>query len=209
MNATSVARLGRHAITVAAALLAILLTGCTVPPDSFTTPASDPPASPATQTPPSVQLGLPRSEPTTLDIPTIGVHSSLVTLGLNPDQTVQVPPVTTPMQAGWYEYGPTPGEIGPAVILGHVDGNKHPGVFYRLHELSAGAEVRVTRTDGRTITFQVQRIQQTTKETFPTHTVYDDTTDAELRLITCGGAFNRTTHNYLDNIIIYATMLPR
>jgi LPXTG-site transpeptidase (sortase) family protein len=143
-----------------------------------------------------------------MDIPSIGVHSALVSLGLNPDRTVQVPPVTTPMQAGWYKYGPTPGEIGPAVILGHVDGNKQPGVFYRLHELAVGAEVRVRREDGRTITFQVRRTEQVAKDTFPTDTVYADTSEAELRLITCGGTFNRTTHSYLDNIIIYATMLP-
>jgi len=143
-----------------------------------------------------------------VDIPAIAVHSSLVALGLNPDQTVQVPPVGTPMQAGWYEYGPTPGEIGPAVILGHVDGNHQPGVFYRLRELAVGAEVRITRADGHTITFQVRRTVQVAKDAFPTDAVYADTTEAELRLITCGGAFNPATHNYLDNIIIYATKLP-
>jgi sortase (surface protein transpeptidase) len=190
---------------VAAALLTITLASCGSPPDSIFPATGRVPSSP-TQSSPSSQPGLPRSEPTTLDIPAIAVHSELVALGLNPDQTVRVPPVSTPMQAGWYEHGPTPGEIGPAVILGHVDGTNQPGVFYRLHELAAGAEVRVMRKDGSTAVFEVRRVEQVAKDAFPTGAVYADTTDAELRLITCGGAFNRTTGHYLDNLIIYATM---
>src|SRR5215217_3837183 len=94
----------------------------------------------STQRPSSPQTvaAMAKSEPTEVDIPKIGAHSTLVPLGLNPDNTVQVPPVSQPMQAGWYSYGPTPGEAGPAVILGHVDGNKNAGIFYRLKELSPG-----------------------------------------------------------------------
>ncbi|GAB3888680.1 hypothetical protein GCM10029964_056770 [Kibdelosporangium lantanae] len=139
-------------------------------------------------------------------IPRIGASSGLIPLGLNPDQTIQVPPVSTPMQAGWYANGPTPGEVGPAVILGHVDGNHQKGVFYRLHELAEGDEVFVTRADGGELTFVVTKVDQVAKDMFPTETVYGDTEAPELRLITCGGAFDRVAHRYLDNIIVYASL---
>lgn len=156
--------------------------------------------------PTTARAGLARSVPTFLRIPRIGAQSTLMPLGLNPDQTVQVPPVSTPLQAGWYENGPTPGEIGPAVILGHVDGDHQLGVFYRLHELRPGDEVLVTRQDGSTVRFKVTRLQQLGKDTFPTDAVYGDTPDAELRLITCGGAFNRAAHSYQDSVIAYAVL---
>src|ERR1041385_4806301 len=112
---------------VAAALA--VLTGCGVPPDP-PIPRADPPLSVSAESTSSAPSGLPRSVPVRLDIPSISAHSTLIPLGLNPDHTVQVPPVSTPMQAGWYKFGPTPGEIGPAVILGHIDGDKQPGIFY-------------------------------------------------------------------------------
>lgn len=205
MPAIPLMRRGHRGIAAAAALLAAALVSCDAPLGG-TTPDVGPAPSSTAEVTPSSPPGLPRSEPDIVDIPNIAVHSSLTELGLNPDQTVQVPPVSTPMQAGWYKHGPTPGEIGPAVILGHVDGNKQRGVFYRLHELSVGAEVHITRKDGRTITFQVRNVQRVAKDSFPTDAVYANTTTPELRLITCGGAFNHTTHNYLDNIIVYATM---
>ena len=149
---------------------------------------------------------LPASTPVSVDIPKIGAHSSLVQLGLNADQTVQVPPVSTPMQAGWYEEGPTPGEIGPAVILGHVDGDKRAGIFFRLHELAAGDKISVARQDGRTATFTVQRVELDRKDTFPTQAVYGDTGTADLRVITCGGAFDSKAHSYVDNVIVFATL---
>jgi LPXTG-site transpeptidase (sortase) family protein len=151
---------------------------------------------------------LPASPPTGVEIPKIGAKSTLVPLGLNQDGTVEVPPVSTPMQAGWYTQAPTPGEIGPAVILGHVDGNKQPGIFYRWKELAKGDEVRVSRTDGTTARFTVTKVDQVSKKDFPTDQVYGDVTDAELRLITCGGTFDHTAHSYEDNIIVYAAYAP-
>jgi Sortase domain len=148
----------------------------------------------------------PRSEPAALDIPKIGAHSSLVPLGLNPDNTVQVPPVSTPMQAGWYSYGPAPGEPGPAVILGHVDGNRQPGIFYRLSELRPGDVVTVSRKDSTEARFVVRKVEEIGKDRFPTDAVYGDTADPELRLITCGGSFDRAAHSYRDNIIVYAAL---
>jgi sortase (surface protein transpeptidase) len=114
--------------------------------------------------------------------------------------------VSTPMQAGWYKLGPTPGEIGPAVILGHVDGNKQAGIFYRLHELATGDKISVGRQDGSTATFTVQKVEKDAKDAFPTDAVYGDTTTADLRVITCGGAFDTKAHSYVDNIIVFATL---
>ncbi|MBB5893483.1 sortase (surface protein transpeptidase) [Kutzneria kofuensis] len=141
-----------------------------------------------------------------MDIPKIGAHSTLVQLGLNADKTIEVPPVSTPMQAGWYKLGPTPGEIGPAVILGHVDGDKQAGIFFRLHELAAGDKISVARQDGSTATFTVQKVERDPKNSFPTDAVYGDTSTADLRVITCGGAFDTKAHSYVDNIIVFATL---
>lgn len=154
----------------------------------------------------SPEPSMARSIPVSLRIPAIDAQSSLVELGLNPDQTVQLPPVSTPMQAGWYEYGPTPGQIGPAVILGHVDGDKQAGIFFRLHELKPGDQIQVTRQDGSTATFTVTRLQEVAKNQFPSEEVYGNTSDAELRLITCGGSFDYTVHSYEDNVIVFATL---
>lgn len=147
-----------------------------------------------------------RSVPTGLWVPRIEARSSLVSLGLNKDGTVEVPPLTRPMQAGWYSFGPTPGEVGPAVILGHVDGYHRPGVFYRLHELAPGDIVSISRTDRSVIRFVVRRVAQISKTRFPTDSVYGDTPGPELRLITCGGRFDRAAHSYVDNIIVYAAL---
>jgi LPXTG-site transpeptidase (sortase) family protein len=147
-----------------------------------------------------------KSTPLKVTIPKIKAESSLIPLGLEPDGTLQVPPVSTPMQAGWYREGPTPGETGPAVIAGHVDGMKRPGIFFRLRELSVGDVVLVERSDRTTAKFTVSDKQQVSKSRFPTERVYGDTAEPELRLITCGGAFDRSGHNYLDNIIVYAKL---
>lgn len=151
-------------------------------------------------------IALPASDPTGLRIPAIDATSTLVPLGLNADETVEVPPVETPMQAGWYRFGPTPGQLGPAVILGHVDGDGHDGIFARLHEIDPGDEVVVTRRDGRTATFTVTRVAQVPKTEFPVQEVYGDSDAAELRLITCGGSFDAERGSYRDNVIAYATL---
>ncbi len=148
-----------------------------------------------------------KSEPVSLDVPAIGAHSSLVPLGLNADNTVQVPPVSTPLQAGWYTYAPTPGEVGPAIILGHVDGNHQKGIFYRLKELKPGDRISIARKDGTTAVFEVTKVDDVPKAEFEKAGVYDDTPDAQLRLITCGGVFDHAAHNYLDNIIVFAHLI--
>jgi hypothetical protein len=171
-----------------------------------TPPASSGIATATAPVAPTPTPGLPRSIPTWVDIPAIGAHSSLVQLGLNPDKTVAVPPVSKPLQAGWYKYGPTPGQVGPAVILGHIDGDHQKGIFWRLHELKRGDKVHVGRKDGRRLTFTVREVDEKPKSNFPTSAVYGNTADPELRLITCGGAFDASTRNYLDNIIVFATL---
>ncbi|MEU0881218.1 class F sortase [Lentzea sp. NPDC005914] len=186
----------------------VLLTGCAPQPEVTLPTAPAPPTSTSASTPPApVDKGMPPSEPTELRIPKIGAKSSLVPLGLNPDETVQVPPVEQPMQAGWYKLARTPGELGPAVLLGHVDGNKQPGIFFRLKELSEGDEVEVSRKDGTTARFRVRRTEQIAKNSFPTEAVYGETDEPELRLITCGGSFDQSARSYKDNIIVYASLI--
>ena len=145
----------------------------------------------------------PVAAPVSLTIPQIGVSTRLITLGLTAQGTVQVPSTTT--VAGWYEHGPRPGATGPAVILGHIDSYKGPGVFFRLAELRPGDTVEVHRSDGSVVSFRVTAVQSYPKDDFPTQSVYGATPDPELRLITCGGAFDSATGHYLSNIIAYAT----
>ena len=146
------------------------------------------------------------SVPVAVRIPKIGAQSSLVQLGLNPDGSVQVPPVSDPMQAGWYAGGVAPGEVGPAVLLGHVDGDQREGIFFRLHELAPGDDVFVTRKDGVVLHFTVTAKTEVPKDAFPTEAVYGKTATPELRLITCGGSFDAAAHSYVDNIVVYATL---
>ncbi|SMC86217.1 class F sortase [Kibdelosporangium aridum] len=186
--------------------LALVLGACSGEHEATPPPVNSVPSQ-GTQTDQAV-TALPASVPTQISIPKIGAQSSLIALGLNPDQTVEVPPVTQPMQAGWYDKAPTPGELGPAIILGHVDGNHKPGIFYRLKEMAAGDEILVTRTDGTKAKFLVDRVKQVSKSEFPTDEVYGDTTKPELRLITCGGVFDKDARSYKDNIIVFASLVP-
>ncbi|MFI0419032.1 class F sortase [Spongiactinospora sp. 9N601] len=149
---------------------------------------------------------LPRSEPRRLDVPRIGVRVRLSRLGLNADGTVQVPPVDRPEQAGWYARGYTPGERGAAVILGHVDGGGRKGVFYELGRLRPGDAISVTRADGSVAAFTVQSVEQVAKRRFPAQRVYGPLDHAGLRLVTCGGGFDRGSGHYTDNIIVYARL---
>lgn len=146
------------------------------------------------------------SDPTQLRIDAIDATSTLVPLGLNADQTIAVPPVSQPGQASWYKFGPTPGAIGPAVILGHINGNGKQGIFAKLNQLKPGDQVKVTRTDGRTAVFTVTKLQQVPKAEFPTQAIYGDTPDSELRLISCTGTFDSAKHSYVDNIVVFATL---
>lgn len=151
---------------------------------------------------------LPAAVPTFLDVPAIGVHHSLLRLGQNPDGTLQVPPLSDVADAGWDRYSPAPGQLGPAVILGHIDAaTQGKGVFYELGALRRGDTVSVTRADHTVAVFRIDGVQEYTKGAFPTLTVYGNTPDAQLRLITCGGPFDSQTHHYLDNIVAFASLV--
>jgi sortase (surface protein transpeptidase) len=142
--------------------------------------------------------------PVRIDIPAIGVSSSLARLGRARDRTVQVPSKWE--QAGWYASGTRPGDPGSAVILGHVDSKRGPAVFYRLRELRRGDRVEVVRADGSRVRFAVQRVAQYDKRRFPTDEVYYPTLTPELRLVTCGGSFDATAGHYRSNIIVFAAL---
>ncbi|NBH02915.1 class F sortase [Amycolatopsis sp. SID8362] len=168
-------------------------------PEMMHTAPTTPPARPVAAVNPAVRV-----IPIAVHIPKLGADSSLIKLGLDADQHMQTPPVTTPMQAGWYELGPAPGQTGPAVIVGHIDGASQPGIFYRLHELAPGDRVVVERADTSVVTFVVRRTIHTPKDHFPTQEVYGRTAGPELRLITCGGSFDRAARSYRDNVIVFA-----
>ena len=159
------------------------------------------PTGPIVAAPQSAQA--PVASPVSLTIPLIGVKTQVITLGLARGGAMQVPSSTT--VAGWYTGSPRPGAVGSAIIVGHIDSETGPGVFYRLSELRGGDDVFVRRADGTTAEFRVTSIQTYLKDQFPTGQVYGPTPDAELRLITCGGAFDSATGHYLSNIVVYAT----
>lgn len=183
----------------------------TAPP--VATEAAAAPTSPGSPTPSAsgstagggvAAVHLARSTPLRVKIAAIGVNSPLMDLGLQADGSLEVPPSGFP--AGWYTGGPTPGQLGPAVIAGHIDWNG-PGVFFRLHDLKPGDEVTVTRADGSTPVFRVTRVAQFPKDQFPTQLVYGNIDYAGLRLITCGGSFNSRSGHYEDNIIVFANLV--
>jgi hypothetical protein len=146
----------------------------------------------------------PVARPVWLTIPAIGVRAHVVDLGVNPSGSIQVPATTTVV--GWYTGGPEPGAIGPAVIVGHVDSRAGPGVFFWLRTLRPGQRVYVGRADGTMAVFTVTRVQMYAKDQFPTAAVYGPVPDAELRLITCGGAFDAARGSYLSNVVVYARL---
>ena len=159
-------------------------------------PAPRPPARPGVAAP-----GGPLA-PVRVRIDAIGASAAVDPLGLNRDGSLAVPKDFN--RAGWYTGRPPPGAIGPAIIVAHVDSKAGPAVFYRLDELKPGDEVTITRADGSNVVFVVDRLEQHPKNAFPTAAVYEPTPDATLRLITCGGTFDRASRHYRDNIIAFA-----
>jgi hypothetical protein len=152
---------------------------------------------------------LPPSLPTVLAIPAIGVRSTLLHLGQTSAGLLEVPaPGPHYNQAGWYRFSPAPGSLGPAVIAGHVDSAAEgPSVFFRLGALRPHDTVLVTRADGSVAIFAVDKVRRFAKTGFPSQLVYGNTSNAALRLITCGGAFNRKTGHYVDNIVVLASLV--
>jgi sortase (surface protein transpeptidase) len=142
------------------------------------------------------------SGPMVITIPSIGVKAGIVGIGLQADGAMQVP---DPDRVGWYKRGPRPGAPGPAVLVGHVYYRRTgPAVFYRLRELRRGEEILIRQRGGPTTRFTVVRLERVPKTALPTKRIWTHTSKPLLRLITCGGSYDRTTGHYRDNLIVYA-----
>ena len=151
---------------------------------------------------------LPRSVPLRVKVPSVGIDAPLIRLGLDADGAVAVPPMAVPSEAGWFTGNPTPGERGAAIIVGHVDTQYGRAVFYPLGNVQPGALVIVDRADRRHARFRVTSVEVVDKDRFPAQRVYgtDGAGDTpQLRLITCGGAFDGT--HYADNLVVYAQLV--
>ncbi|GHH81603.1 class F sortase [Streptomyces capitiformicae] len=182
-------------------------------------PSTGPGTAPATSPPPPRASGgsggsggsgrtVAGSVPVGLRIPALGVDTPVIRLGLAPDGSVQVPPVTAHDRAGWYEPSPTPGRTGPSVILGHVTvGEYGDGVFRHLARLGRGERIEARLENGTTAVFTVDTVRTVAKAEFPTDAVYGNVDRPELRLITCGGP--RTGDDYRDNVIVFASLSRR
>lgn len=153
---------------------------------------------------PQPPKSMPRSIPERLIIPSIQLNSELIPLGRYPDGTIEMP--SWPSIPGWYEYGPTPGQIGPAVIAGHLDTWTAPAIFWRLHELRPGDEIDVLRQDGTTAKFAVTKVEELPRDNFPTKEIYGNINYAGIRLLTCGGTFNPATMKYSDNTAVFGQL---
>jgi sortase (surface protein transpeptidase) len=198
-------------VSVAGLALALLtvLSGAQSPPMAATArPASraapSPPAETQAETFRSARDYEAVGKPVRLRIPALKVNTSLEPLGLARDGTIAVPTRTD--VAGWYRDGPRPGQAGPAVVLGHVDSREGPGVFIDLITLKPGAVIKVDRADHTSVTFRVTRVSRVPKTKFPTDLVYAPTLDQALRLVTCGGGFDKSRGSYRDNVIVFADL---
>ncbi|MFD9723323.1 class F sortase [Streptomyces sp. NPDC059072] len=205
-------RVARGPVLAVVVTLAALAgaTGCGAPapgkpatPAPYVSPASSPAATPA---PAATAAPLPASEPVRVRIPSAGVDASpVLKLGLAGDGTVEVPSVADGDKIGWYTKGVTPGETGPAVLIGHFDTARGPAVLKDVSKVHTGDDITVSRADGSTAVFRVRALEQVDKKNFPTAKVYGDTTRPELRVITCGGEI--TEGHRPDNIILYADLV--
>ncbi|MFE5908838.1 class F sortase [Streptomyces wedmorensis] len=203
------ARIRTASVVLVAALAA--LTGCSAGGGTTATPpphvveATAP--APAVSAAPVRPLG--RSLPVRVRVPAAGVDTgaggSVLRLGLNADGSVQVPSVEQAERIGWYEKGVTPGETGPAVLIGHFDTARGPAVLKDVARVRVGDEITVDRADGKAAVFRVRELEQVDKDAFPTAKVYGDTQRPELRIVTCGGEL--VDGHRPDNIILYAELV--
>jgi sortase (surface protein transpeptidase) len=189
-------------------LLALALAACgeapTRPEAAMPAPVPSARAAPGPSTP-AAGLARAPSPPVHIRVPAIGVSAAVVRLGLNRDGTLQVPGDFD--AAGWFTGGPAPGETGPAVIAGHIDSRRGPAVFYRLRELRPGQEITVARADGSSVRFAFDGVARYPKDAFPTEAVFGPSPDPLLRLITCGGVFDRSRRSYRDNVVVTARLV--
>lgn len=173
-------------------------------PDGTASPPAAVPVVPAPARSGQVGVHTSRSTPVWLRIPAIDVDVSLSSLGLNPDRTVEVP--TNFGEPGWFRLGPAPGERGSAVILGHVDSNEGPAVFYLLKYLETGDQIEVTLADGRVARFGVSKVATYPNEQFPAQQVYESHGFSALQLVTCGGEFDIPSDSYQANVVVFTSL---
>lgn len=168
-------------------------------------------ADPVASTDPDAEkapASMPASVPVALEINAIDVRSPLHGVGLDGDGTIETPQGERYDEAAWYRHSPTPGSMGPSIILGHVDSAANgPSIFYRLGDLTPGDKVLITRADGTVARFSVDSVQRYAKDDFPTRLVYGDLDHAGLRLVTCGGEFDEVAGHYVDNVVVFASLL--
>lgn len=212
-------RFRRTAALLTALAACVALAGCSSADPSSSSPSSSSAAASGTpsasassaqgeasgSTEPSRTDEPDRQAPAHVSIPSIGIQSTLMALGLNPDGTVEVPPAEKGMTAGWYSGGSTPGTPGPAVLIGHNDTRFGRAVFHDLKNIREGAEVLVRDGAGKTLRYTVTGKEAVSKKAFPTDKVYGPTKDSTLRLITCAGEFDAEGHT-VDNLIVYGTL---
>jgi len=163
-------------------------------------------SAPSTTATPRAPRSLPRSSPTSIEIPAIGVHSSVISLGRDADGALAVPqPGPDLDKVAWYDGSPTPGETGPSVLEGHIDTTQGPSIFYRLGAMRPGDQVQITRADGSTATFTVNAVRSyATHADFPAGQVFgSDLAYPTLRLITCSN-FDHASGHYAGNTVVYA-----
>ncbi|WP_341721378.1 class F sortase [Micromonospora sp. FIMYZ51] len=196
---------GLPALAVGALMLLIItmlgverVTGMSVLPDRFI----------AGLVPPPKEFPvLPASQPLGLEISSIELEAPVHSVGIAPDGSIAAPTTERAQEAGWYDQGPTPGQYGPAVIVGHVDTHTGPAVFAHLRELRAGDRVEVARSDGSVAIFEVDRVGRYDKEKLPAGEVFGDFSRPQLRLITCGGRWVGGETGYADNVIVFASLV--
>ncbi|MEV7956275.1 class F sortase [Streptomyces sp. NPDC058316] len=170
-------------------------------PEILGSHAAPPPVTPSKS---PVGPAMARSAPTRLQIPSIAVNAPFTDLGIGADGRLNPPPAADPNLVGWFKDGVTPGERGASIVAGHVDTKTGPAVFLQLQFLKPGASVNITRADGSIATFKVDTVETFSKANFPDKRVYADTPSAQLRLITCGGPYNKTVKDYEDNVVAFA-----
>ncbi|GAA2112676.1 hypothetical protein GCM10009759_55650 [Kitasatospora saccharophila] len=170
-------------------------------PAGVPSPVAPSPGSPAPGVPSSVAAPV-FSPPVRVVVPRIGVDAPVLGVGLNPDGTVEVPPLDRPGQVGWFRAGD-----GPTVLLGHYDTRRGPAVFHGVPGLRPGDRIEVRQQDGGTRAYLVRELHQYAKDAFPTELVYGAAAGPQLRLVTCGGTLGGDGH-YSDNIVVFADPLP-
>lgn len=140
-------------------------------------------------------------------IPAIGVDAPVDSLGRTAEGALEVP--TRAGDTGMYAGGSRPGQAGPTVVVGHVDSRSGPAVFFRLARLRRSQPIVLDGEDGRSVTYYVDTVRRYPKSEFPTKAVYGPTSRPVLRLITCGGVYDRENGGYRDNVVVFASLARR